>query len=751
MKFRHIITILLLPILLIACSKTGTEEQSVYTEMFRHTTEFLNVNDVVGISYGEFPTECVITGRIPEKKIVFTEYSAEGVQVSQTSFHLPEDAAQIPVSYWGTDSLWLIWRDGFESSPYTFSHYAEDGTLLASVPMASLRPESVTSDYPESRCQQNLPMAETDDGIVMLWGSHLLFIDSGLSVTADVTLPTSHASVWNDNGLCVVYLKNDKPYIASVTRDGLTDERELPERFSSSTVKIIAVKDGIVYAYDAEGVIRHDSTAGKRSQAAEICTFTESYINGMLVQKVLPVFREGTGEPLLYVYHDENKNYHHSWLMKGTEMPEGDITVITVAAPQIDRGLPQHIIDFNRENKDIRVVLLDYSVYNSAENPEGGWKKLRIDLETGLLKPDIIASMSTYTREFLREMDGYFTDLYAVMEEYPHPSVRKDNIWNSVLTVYSDDGQLLALPKTFNMSTLVGLTEYLPDGEWNLETFLDYVQSLPEGIHAADAMSRGEVDGLLRYRQYDTFAAQKNFDDPLFIRYLNYKKSLPVSAESLTESQKAYDSLIGEYVDVTPDPYAIYREGTARLRSVELSGPGSVLTILEQYNVTSADALDFIGFPADHDGHHRVTSRDCVYMIPEHCTHREEAWAFIAGVIAGQDLESRQGLAILKDKAMAKLETLTVTESHDTSGRFTGYVLSEDSDDGHPELTKAVRECFTALYDSPAYPEYFLRIPMDLEILIQEEEAAFFRGSGTAEVAVKTLQSRAAIWLAEHE
>ncbi|MBO5785936.1 MAG: toll/interleukin-1 receptor domain-containing protein, partial [Clostridia bacterium] len=143
--------------------------------------------------------------------------------------------------------------------------------------------------------------------------------------------------------------------------------------------------------------------------------------------------------------------------------------------------------------------------------------------------------------------------------------------------------------------------------------------------------------------------------------------------------QTAYDPLIAETVTVTADPYAIYRDGTARLSAAALLGPGSYQEILTQFGVSDPDDLTFIGYPTDHEGGNTVNSSECVYMIPEHCVNREEAWTFVTSVIRSQTeavtsggRSSRTGIGILRNETIAYLNTLRVYEITDKAGNVTG-------------------------------------------------------------------------------
>jgi len=759
--------ILTLVLLLTGCSKAETApEEFLYTAMYSRTADEITTPGIFHIEAGEFFTEVSVSTADRPNQVVFTDYTPDGNPVSSASFPLPEDAMQIPHAYLGERGVYLIHKGGFESDPYYLSLYDRAGTLMQSVPLKDVKPDMASSHYPNSDpsatvYQYTLPMAETEDGIVLLWDSYALFLDQTFAVTAEVKLPTAKASLWDDNGPKIVYSTGGKASLASVTPDGITDSASLPERFCTGT--ILDVKDGIVYGTDKAAVYLYDTAGEGKNLPEDFCTLTPSGINGMQIRKLLLVHREDTVCPDLHVFHSTLNEYRYTLMTKDTSNLLGDRVTVTVAVREPDRTLAQHIIDFNQSQSEIRVVLVDYSVYESSDNPGGAWKKLRMDLETGILKPDIIASYSTFTMEFLQGMDdGYFADIRQLMAEYPSCGVTEDDVWNSVLTAYSKDGKLLAIPKSFRMQTVVGLSKYLPGESWTMEEFLDYAQSLPDGVYPTDAMSRDSLYSLLGGYQYDSFTAQKKFDNPLYIRYLNYLKSLPATAPTLVDQQTAYDPLIGENVNVTTDPYAIYRDGTARLAPSTLLFPASYLEIMTQFGADSPDDLTFIGYPTGHDGElhggHAVSSTECVYMIPSHCANREEAWSFVTYVIRGygeslknMTTRSRAGIGILKSATMEYLNQLEVYETRDKAGNVTGLEAAAEGENEQPALTAAVREGFAALYDTPAYPYLFLRTPYDLEEIIHEEENAFLAGSGTAESTAKSVQSRAGIYLAEHQ
>lgn len=753
--------ILILTLLFTGCGKTDEDTpEAIYTAMFSRMPDNRSWNSF-SVGLGEFYEEAAVTDGRP-KQITFLQYTPDGNMISETSFPLSENAMNVESAYLGERGVYVIHCSYGDGGPWYLEQYSRDGALLASVNLADIRPELASDKFPGDELipyQYNLPMAETGDGIALLWDSYVLFLDSGFAVTGSFRLPSAKAAIFDDGGIRAVYVEDDIPKIASADANGITGEKELPGRFSSGV--ILGVHGGFVYGSDTAGVFRWQDGMG--GNAEEFCTFTPSGINGMSVRKINLLFREGADYPELQVCSNIDNNLRYTWLEKSdAELTDERIT-ITIASSQPDRDLAQYIIDFNLSQPEIRAVLIDYSRYSTAENPDGAWMKFRMDLETGILKPDIIASGRTDNRELLRGMEGYFTDLTELMEQYPDAGITKDDIWNAVLTAYSYDGKLPALPKSIRIMGLCGPAEYLPDEHWNLEEFLDYAGSLPDGVHLADAMSRDTFDSLTGYFLYDGFVNGKGFDSPLYLRLLNYRKSLPVTGVPLTQSHTAFDPILGEQVEVTPDPYAIYREGTVRLTDFTVLGPGGILELLNQFGATSWETLRVKGYPTDADGGLRCNSSENIYMIPGHCVNREEAWSFVAYLLRSHAKSIgnpasgrvRRGVGILKSEMTAYLDTVSVFETVDKAGNVTGLELlpTADGDTAHlrSDLTAAVREGISAVYDSAAYPEYFLRTPFDLEEIIHEEEARFFGGSASAEDTAEAVRSRAGIYLAEHE
>lgn len=746
--------VLMLAMLLTGCTKPAADTaEVVWDTLFRCDADTQNASSfAIGCEDGVYH-QLDITDR---HELRLTEYTPDGTRISDASYPLSDNAVNIASAYAGERAVYLI-GCGY-TDPYYLESYSREGALLASADLTSLRPELVSGSHPADVLipyQYHLPMAETDDGIALLWGSYVLFLDDGFRVTGSVRLPSAKASLFDDGGVCAVYVENDIPKAASVTPDGIADIRELPGRFSSG--RIIAVRGGTVYASDTAGIFRWSDGMGK--EAEEICTFTPSGINGSKVHHISFLFRDGAELPEMQICtQTKDNNYQYFWMRKSGSTPADERILLTVATCQPDRELSQEIIDFNQSQTEYRALLIDYSKYSTAENPDGAWTKFRMDLETGILKPDVISSSPNHSRGLLG-MEGYFTDLSALMAEYPDAGVAEEDIFRTVLTAYSHNGKFLAIPKSIRVFGLIGLAEYLPEEHWDLAGFLDYAESLPDGVYPADAMSRDTFDSLTGYFCYDSFVRAKNFNDPLYLRLLNYRKSLPQTAGSLIRTDTAYDPLIGEQVEIIPDPYSVYRDGTVRLASLTVSGPGAFPELLTQFGVTAWEDLYVIGHPTDTSGGLRASSQDNIFMIPEHCTGREGAWRFVAGTVRNYSESEirymRRGIGILKSSILAILDGMSVYETVDKAGNATGTELLSRAD-GDPareraDLNEAVRAGVLAVFDSDAYPELFLRTPYDLEEIIHEEEARFFSGQFSAEDTAKAVQSRTAIYIAEHE
>ncbi|MBQ8187088.1 MAG: hypothetical protein IJ037_09515 [Clostridia bacterium] len=661
------------------------------------------------------------------------------------------------------ESLVMI-QDGYlylasntRENTYTLFRVTFDGEITAEIPAESLKPEGNAANYPgDSDWYTNvneLPIAEIPDGYAIVWGDTVVYTDREFAVTSTEKLPSTVYHIRYDTvtgELWAHYKAEDAWMLRNLTTD---TDYTLPARFerymNRNDVKVTAVHDGYAYGFDAYAAFRWKISAGSEAaEPEEVFNYTNSSVNGQYFSEVWPVFTEDgvcfTAKYLLETSFE--------WMiLHCIPMPDIDLSkVVTLElAHAIGYQVNEAVAAFNQNNKDVRILVNDYTRFASSDGmtPEN---RLRTDLETGILKPDLVVTQDTVYRDMAENMKGYFVDLHTIQSG----SITTDDIWNSVVTGLEIDGKLYGMASSITtISGLVALDEKIPLDHWNLEEIMDYMEAIPQGeymiqIENGSEFSTGSIFG---YHIYDEFIATDGFLSPLYLRYLNFAKNLKTNARR------------------TPDS-ASYPQGTIHVMDVNLTGMTSILSMMRAFAVTDAGALNFIGHPAvTSDGEFEgfeLTFLRGITSVTKHCEHPDAAWKYIEQAMTTEAdkmktstefLYGLQGIPVLRDPVLEHLRAFEGVDFFYEYGTGSPMYRCDSLTEEYLLKTQGIRftvteshtEAWANLLDK-AELSWVNRKHQPMRSIINQEEKAFFNGTSTAENTQTSLNRRINLCLAEH-
>ena len=155
-------------------------------------------------------------------------------------------------------------------------------------------------------------------------------------------------------------------------------------------------------------------------------------------------------------------------------------TVLTFACMYLDWNMRDAIVKFNRASNTHRIVVRDYSEYNTDDDYNAGIQKLNTEMLSGKL-PDMI-DINTYNMPVEQyAAKGFLTDLYELIDADPDLS-REDFVQPVIKALESADGKLYQLPNTFAVSTAIALDKVAGDYDtWNLASVKDAMTKLQDG------------------------------------------------------------------------------------------------------------------------------------------------------------------------------------------------------------------------------------------------------------------------------
>ena len=440
-----------------------------------------------------------------------------------------------------------------------------------------------------------------------------------------------------------------------------------------------------------------------------------------------------------------------------------DLSAVTTIELAHAYPLPTYIREsvtaFNKANQDKRIVVKDYTDYNTKDDPQGGARQLAFELSTGTARPDIVFGTPNSEAMQVLVRENAFADLnqYLKTDDY----LNEDNLFGCVKTTYSTaKGELFCLPMAFQISTLSSTPEmigkYAAQKSWTLTDLMDFAESLPEDVFLMEELCReqGARDllGVLGYSMFiDLEKAECTFDSPEFVRWLNFLDSLPPYVEVWADRDTRMERRLTGKVALARDTWFW------------------LPSYIEQKKLFGTDEVVRIGYPTKYgDGAVLKMDYDAdfAFLITSYCPHPDAAWTFIRDSFAmeeGKRSDIRYelgGIPALKstfDK-LAQIEYRTVYAfGYDDSTSIYRY----DPDDPVTEdklkspgyiarFTETEAEEMKEILDSTGTPLWNV-VPAEVSAIIDEEMSFFLGGASSAEDCAKKIQSRVSIWLAEHK
>lgn len=431
-----------------------------------------------------------------------------------------------------------------------------------------------------------------------------------------------------------------------------------------------------------------------------------------------------------------------------------NITVLEIAyAYSLSPAMSAKIVKFNKENKSVRVITKDYSVYSSDADSHAGATKLINDMLNGIYTPDIVVGSSAYESVFTKIIEnGLYTDLYTFTEN--DPDINSDDILCCVRRMCeSADGKLAMLPGHFSvMMTLVAPKSLVGERtSWTLTEMLDFIESLPEDVLLLENLTQENAStalfGNIGYGMFiDTENGTCDFESDEFLRYLRILKTFPDGGDAYS---------IGSSTTSRRDEYL---SGGIALKSHYFFNSASY-GWMNMYAIFGTEDIVPIGYASTDDEIGNAMTSFMPYVITSGCEHPAEAWEFLKSVILSYSADSRT-YPILRSR-LAEI----LSEDYGTYYEIyaDGTIRSFPKDIKYNADGETQKPGFRMLFDEaeaekiidwldnkiglPAHES----ISTEVSDIINEEISSYVGGVRSAEDCAKIIQSRVGIWLAEHE
>jgi ABC-type glycerol-3-phosphate transport system substrate-binding protein len=409
----------------------------------------------------------------------------------------------------------------------------------------------------------------------------------------------------------------------------------------------------------------------------------------------------------------------------------GKRELVTIYTFYQDYRLTEFAADFNKTNTQYQIALKAYIDDYSADTADV-IARLNNDILSGNI-PDILMLDSNMPFDSYAAK-GLFWDLNKYLDK--DEELKKDSMNESVLSALSTDGKLYSLTKEFYVRGLAGKKSIF--GNANKLT-ADLMSSALANYPDSQLMGRMVRESFISNMvgsQINSFVdkttGKVSFNTPEFIELLNIAKTYPANLDNENFDYSYYDDM--------------YRANKALLSTMYLY---NFRTLNDSRYREFGEEITFMGYPGSTGSGIMMTPGTELSIMSR--GNRDAAWEVLKAYMLLEDENGGYNFSIFNednDKLAAEAKVpQTFTDS------WTGEVIVQPNtyyangeEHTYPDNTEADNQ---VILDIIANIEGVSRGDIELMKIIEEETAAFFAGSKTAEECAALIEDRASTYVAE--
>ena len=644
---------------------------------------------------------------------------------------------------WVTEQIYSYYFDLPENfDPETqdkYMYYMDGGTTTSMRQFSADGQElnSIQLEVPEGAYLYNVIVL--DDGTVCGWDwpGIYLFDSQGKSkgmielenvntlISADGK--TLQASAWKEDG----------NYLMPLDLQTLTTGEAV--KLNTNAYDIYPGINGYDYLYQSNGTIYGCKGTDEPAKLFSWldCDVDSGNLNGYQIQA------DGTVYALEGIYDGDSDKAAYSLIVlkqvDASTLPQRQ--ELTLACLYLDWDLRTEIINFNKSQDQVRIVVKDYSQYATEEDYNAGLQKLNTEILSGMV-PDLFAVDSNLPLASYGSK-GILTDLWTLIDA--DPELSRDDLMTHLFDVMSLDGKLYQIVDTFSINTVVGRTDRIGTADsWTVAELMDVWDSLPEDAMVCGGMdTKNDMMYTCVYRNIGSFVDWANlqcrFDSQEFIDLLTFVNSFPQEFDYENFDWDAYGS-----------DYDRLASGKQMLLYTYLSSFNDV----QRMDAITDGKPNYIGYPTT-EGSGSSFQVYSGLAISASCKNMDAAWSFVRRFLT-EDYQTKEYMwefptnrHAFENYAKQRM-TPQYTEDPETGEQVKQpqdwYWVNDDLTIEIYEMTQEEYDRFLAVYEKTDRMNSYNQAISDI---IGQECEAFFAGQKTAEETAKLIQNRVNLYIYE--
>lgn len=483
------------------------------------------------------------------------------------------------------------------------------------------------------------------------------------------------------------------------------------------------------------------------------CDVNSNDLNGY---SILP-----DGRVIAFLRHYDNTTYESTTQLvtltrvDASTLPEK--TLITLACMYLDWDLREDIVEFNKNSDKYRIVVSDYSEYNTEEDYTAGITKLNTEILSGKVPDLFLINESMPVDQYAGR--GVIADLYQFIDN--DAELSRDSFVQPLIKALERDGKLYEIPLSFYVQTAFGLNKVVGDyTTWTLADLKDAMTKLqPDATVFEPYYTKSDMMQQCISRNIAAFVdwttGTVNFDSPEFIALLEFCNEFPAEFDW--------------------ENYDWQTDGNTQTRI------NSGMQLLSMLTVSSFDdylyqcmgydgGISFVGFPTEDGSSGSTFYTNTCFAISAVSPNQDAAWAFVRDQLLGlnDDAENNRlwNMPVMQQAFDKMLEQAMTPEyqldengeiMYDENGeplkypKMTYGVASSDGSGEYEEVEiyELSQEDADVILNLINSTNTVYGYDQDIMNIITDETAAFFAGEKSAAETAAMVQSRVNLYVAE--
>ena len=734
--------------------KSSDTEKEKVTNVYRTTSvslpdnvtpgmNFVYKNDILYLMCTEYAAEYVTEYATEQSKHVLYSFGLDG-EVIEIKPMAPKDPTWFIDSYnQFNDGRYLLLIGKFNTTTmvreYAIEIYSQNDELLNTIEVNSMIDPSFGNIY------FNYMVVDSENNIYLAGGGNYIaaFTENGGKILVDYITSSTNAYV---NGFGVA--ANGKAYVSynDYTNpmnslniqyiDAATKSFQpvtIPEKFSNYHYTVSLGPEYDLYIKDSNGFYGYNYDTDET-------TLLANWMNSDIVAN--QVHEITVLSPDKFIYMGYNSLIQKQQLNILSRVPDDEVKekyVIRLTTFNESTSLYLAATEFNRHNDEYRVTM-EVINYNTGDN----YMDMRSEFQNQIISgnmPDIISVESDMLYKSLMDK-GAFVDFYELIDK--EPDMNRDMLFNSVRAPFEQNGKLYQLFSSFNIQTLAAKTANIKDiNNWNLETAINYINNLPEGVSFTEFDSMDMMSNILLIRSLDGFIDYENatcdFDND------NFKNILNILNRFGEMDYQLYNEMMmsGELNKRLQDDKAIFSLVTL----------GAFNNYLETKVKFGMEDITYIGFPS-HDGNGSII-QGTSFAISSKSPHIDGAWEFFKYLLR-DEIQASDMYAYMWPVTLSafnviaeKVKTNLYTFDEISGQLYITYTGSAAISDDVPGNVIVKQEDIDYIYEYLNSEFATFNYDMELMQIVFEELMPFVQGAKSVDETAKIIQSRGLVYMNE--